>query len=322
MTKLATIVRSDRRIFYCLIQGEKTEIRAKALGLLLKNADLVVGDLVQVQKMENDEYEIVEREDRQNEIYRFVMREQKKKVTVANVDLMAIVVSCSRPDYKVGLIDRYLVRAYQWNIPAVIVFNKYDEYSDKSGFDLDTEVKRYQFLQIPSYVFSALYPEKYSHEGNNFEKYKDFIKDKKVVFLGQSGVGKSKIIQALCGDRVLLKSTSLGKAQKGVHTTTWSQLVGLDHFTLVDTPGIRSYSLEDIPADELIDHFPSLKKLSSDCAFPHCDHNEKQKGCGIWDYIRAAQEGADFIESWLASYQQIYSEVNKNSWDKNNFRRK
>ena len=133
----ARICRSAQRTFDCRLD-DGTLVAATALGKLLKGKDtLVVGDWVSLEKNTEDEFIITDREERNNEIFRVIIRENKKKITAANVDVLVILSSASRPAYKRGIVDRFLVRAAQWNVTPLVVFNKMDEYSaEQAGWDI------------------------------------------------------------------------------------------------------------------------------------------------------------------------------------------
>ena len=119
----ARVNKSAKREFECRILDSGELVVATALGNLLKGDEnsIVVGDYVMI-----DNNVIVEVLPRTNEIFRLIVREQKKKVTASNCDLMVIVSSVSRPEYKRGIVDRFLVRAHQWGIRPLIVFKKMD----------------------------------------------------------------------------------------------------------------------------------------------------------------------------------------------------
>ena len=125
------VYRSAQRIFYCKLEGETELVMATAKGNLLKGSDsVVVGDEVVI-KEEDGQYYITEVLERKSEIWRQIKRENKKKVTASNIDLLVIVSSAAKPKYKRGLVDRFLMRAAQWEIPAIHVFNKMDGYKEK-----------------------------------------------------------------------------------------------------------------------------------------------------------------------------------------------
>mgnify|MGYP000350711536 CR=1 FL=1 len=126
--RAARIFRSSKRTFDCKVEGQDELVVATALATLLKEDHLVVGDFVQLSPPQNAAHEwvISKVEPRKNSIFRNLPREQKKKVIAANVDVIVVVVSAGRPEYKRGLVDRYLTRSAYWGIPAVVVFNKMD----------------------------------------------------------------------------------------------------------------------------------------------------------------------------------------------------
>lgn len=310
----AKIYKSSKRDFECRIveSGEKIIARARA-KLLSKNETLVVGDYVEVERPENiDDYEIISREDRSSEIYRFLIRENKKKVTAANIDILIILMSISKPAYKQGLLDRFLIRASQWNLKPIVVFNKMDEYNPKK-VDLDFEKLRLESMEIPYFCISATSPEvKYEDSEHDLEALKKEMEGKAAIFLGQSGVGKSKTISEISGGEFELRTHIVGKAGKGSHTTTWSEIVSFSNFELIDSPGIRSFSLDDIDPELLIEYFPDLNQISILCKFKNCAHDQHSKGCKFFDekfYMNEVHQ--DVVLSRLDSYHRIFDEVSE-----------
>ena len=164
----AKVIKSSKRDFECqTLDDPKTIVMATALGNLLKGEDsIVVGDEVMI-----DDKKIVEVLPRRSEIYRLLIREKKKKVTAANCDFMVIVNSVSRPEFKRGIVDRFLVRAHQWQIRPIVVFNKMDEYSEDM-FDLQFEVDRLKHLGVECFDMSAKSGGSYQTRfmSNGFEK--------------------------------------------------------------------------------------------------------------------------------------------------------
>lgn len=293
-------------------------VHATALATLIKGRGdhIVVGDNVILQQIsaESDEavdscdYQIVEIEERKNEVWRVIQREASlKKVTAANCDLLVIMMSVSRPEYKRGLVDRYLIRSIQWGIPAVLVFNKMDQFED--NFDLDFETDRLKSLDVDSFELSAKFPEyqkKYLDRG--LDELKERLKGKTAIFLGQSGVGKSKLITALTDGRFSLKTAEIGNGGKGSHTTTWAEIVDCDDFTFIDSPGVRSLSLDDLMEESLPEYFPDLFDYFSRCKFTNCTHAENAKGCAF-NELDKSERNSQLVLSRLESYIRIDQEV-------------
>jgi ribosome biogenesis GTPase len=316
----ARVIRSAKREFECKIIETGEVVIATALGNLVKKKEsIVVGDYVELDKIDDgDEFQISKREERKNEIFRIIIREQKKKVTAANCDVLVILCSVSKPEFKRGLLDRYLVRAYQWQIEPVVVFNKMDEYTEDL-FDIKFETDRLKELGVKCYETSAKYSDykiKYLDEG--VEQLKNYLKGKTSIFLGQSGVGKSKSINALSGGEVELRTKTIGKGGKGSHTTTWSEIIECGDFTTIDSPGIRSFSLDDIDPELLMSYFPDLDEIAVNCKFTNCTHEENAKGCRFWlDHAPDTREG-QLIHSRLDSFKKIFAEANEiPAWKKN-----
>ncbi len=272
----AKIVSSSKREFDCLILGTKEEVKAVCLREIIKKQHVVVGDNVFIRPQQNDDrYEIFELEERQNEIFRRIVRSNKKKVIAANTDLILIVASVSKPDYKPFLIDRYITRSVQWGIPTIVIFNKMDQFEDQ--FDIDLEKKKFEYLGINYFEISNLEDSKYYE---NIAPLKEILKDKTTICLGQSGVGKSRLITELSNGKIELLSSRLAKGvEKGAHTTTWAELIDLDLFYMIDSPGVRTLAVSDISMSELPDLFPDLQPYFGKCKFSDCRHEDNSKGC-------------------------------------------
>lgn len=304
----ARILRSSQRLFDCRLEtGEM--IQATALANLLKSDEgLVVGDDVEV-KQEGAEWTIHQRGPRRSEIFRLLVRESKKKITAANCDLMLIVASVSKPAYKRGIIDRFLVRAHQWQIQPLVLFNKMDEY-DEGELDLVFEADRLASLGVECFELACTqtdYRPRYLASG--LAELKAKIKGATAILLGQSGVGKSSAINAMATNaEIALKTQSIGRAGKGSHTTTWSEIIDLGDFDLIDSPGIRSFSLDDIDPTDLISYFPDLEEYAIRCKFHNCRHGEGAQGCAFQELDHDAR-ATQLILSRLESYQRIFEEI-------------
>lgn len=305
----ARIYKSSKREFECKSLETGEIIQATALGKIQKKGGLVVGDYVEVTPL-GEGFEIRQREERTSEIFRMLIREQKKKVTAANCDVLVILSSVSRPEFKRGIIDRFLLRAAQWGIPAIVVFNKMDEYEGQ--IDLQFESNRLKELGVECYEVSAKLGSSYQTQflENSFDDLVHILKNKTAIFLGKSGVGKSHTITTLAGGEVDLKTKEVRKIGKGSHTTTWSEIVDCGDFELIDSPGIRSFSLEDVHATELLSLFPDLEERATNCKFNNCNHLPNAKGCHFWDESNfETEEQWDSVHSRLDSYHRFQDEI-------------
>lgn len=308
---LARVIKSAKREFSCEIIESKKMVMANALGNLLKNDEsVVVGDLVDLEILDNGDYQITCVHERKSEIHRILIRESKRKVIASNVDCIVVVASVSVPAYKRGLVDRFLVRAMQWDLPCYVVFNKMDQY-DQNEFDIYFEVERLKNLNVTCFEISAKFPD----YKNRFlplgkEDLKQALHDKLSIFLGHSGVGKSKTISMLTEGKFTLKTQEVGKKGKGSHTTTWSEIIDCGDFYLIDSPGIRTFSLDDINPQELDSYFPDLIPYFSSCKFSNCQHEERSVGCSFRECYQDAQDNEGrLVLSRLNSYKRLLEEV-------------
>ena len=271
------IFRSSQRVFECQDLESKKTLKATAHGNLLKSGDLVVGDIVEAElDQASNQYKIVARCERENTLFRYISRERKNKTIAANIDFAAIVCSFEKPIFKRGLIDRYLLRIKQWGCSPLVIFNKEDIALDKSLKSIEFEKKVLDFLEVPCFCLSAHSPDNCSDQVENLKR---IIKDKSLIMLGQSGVGKSSLISMLSDGKVDLKTKEIGKVGKGTHTTTWSEIIDCSNFLLVDSPGIRSFSLNDLLESEVKELFSDLDPYLSQCKFNDCQHNKNSVGC-------------------------------------------
>jgi ribosome biogenesis GTPase len=314
----AQVIRSSQREFSCkTLDGDIVE--ATALGNLFKNNEtIVVGDFVNLeQQQDKKEWTIISLVPRESEIFRILVREQKKKVTAANCDLLVILSSVSKPAFKQGIIDRFLVRASQWGIRPILIFNKMDEYNPDE-MDIAFESSRLEPLGVSSFEICALDGDAYKPQYLKYgwDELQETLKGRTAIFLGQSGVGKSKTISLLSGGEVSLKTKKVGKVGKGSHTTTWSELIELPHFKLIDSPGIRSFSLDDIDPDDLLSFFPDLEEVATGCKFNDCAHGPSTKGCAF-HHNQWSEAEKELIFSRLQSYTRIVDEVSQTPfWQK------
>lgn len=313
MTK-ATVYRSSSRDFDCKVQETGEMITATALGNLLRgDNNIVVGDIVIL----DEEGVITKVQERSSEIFRFLPRTQKKKITAANCDLLIILNSVSKPDFKRGFSDRFLLRASQWGIKPVMIFNKMDQFTDQ--FDFNFEVDRLKDLGVECFEISAKFPETEKRFlKNGTDELKEFVKGRTAIFLGQSGVGKSKTISLIAGMDIELKTKEIGKGGKGSHTTTWSEIIECGDFNLIDSPGIRSFSLEDLIEDDLLELFPDLEERAVSCKFSDCKHTAKTKGCAFYKpHLDPDSYEGRLVHSRLESYSKVHEEITENpAWSK------
>lgn len=215
----------------------------------------------------------------------------------ANIDVMLVTIAPA-PEPFPFLVDRYLVAAHLYGIAAAIVCNKTDLLNDNNRAVLDRMLHIYQQIGYP--VFSVSTPQE-----NSLHALRQFLQSKTSVIVGQSGVGKSSLIHALLPDTEIAIGELSAGVEKGKHTTTTARLYHLpEGGDLIDSPGIREFTLPAIPAPDLLSHFTDLQQHAHGCRFRNCQH-EHEPDCAV---LAAEQSGKIFPER-LASYRHILTNL-------------
>jgi len=215
-------------------------------------------------------------------------------VIAANVDRVLIVASVAEPPLKPQLIDRYLVSAHAGNIQPIICINKVDlERTDDSR----SVAEMYRGIG-----YTALFTSNVTGEG--LGELQQLLEDQETVIVGQSGVGKSSILNAIQpGLQLATQEVSLTTA-KGKHTTSASQLLKLDiGGYVVDTPGVRSYDLAVVPANEYELHFIEFAEHVPHCKFPDCTHIHED-GCAVKQAVDGGQIDCRRHESYRRMFEE------------------
>ena len=200
----------------------------------------------------------------------------REHVLVANVDQIVIVVSLVQPDLKPHLIDRYLANARSGGLTPIICLNKVDLVDADL---LQPMVGAYSQLGIPTLLTSA-------STGAGIEALREHLRDRTSVFAGQSGVGKSSLLNAIQPGLDLAVRSVSEATQKGMHTTTTAQLLKLDFGGwVVDTPGVRQFKLWNIRPEEVEGLFSEFAPFVAGCPYPDCTHTHETR-CTVQKALR------------------------------------
>jgi ribosome biogenesis GTPase / thiamine phosphate phosphatase len=280
--------------------GQKFDCRIKGIfrtkGITTTNP-IAVGDKVEFEmEPEQGTGVITKLHQRKNYIIRKSINLSKQaQVIAANLDQALLIVTLASPRTSLGFIDRFLVTAEAYDIPAALVFNKLDLFSDEGLEILGGYQSIYENIGYPCYEVSAL-------EGTNVDEIAEIIKDKVTLFSGHSGVGKSSLINSLLPD-LKLRTTEISEwHDKGMHTTTFAEMFELPQGGyIIDTPGIRELGVIDIEKNELSHFFPEMRTRLNQCRFNSCRHIN-EPGCAV---IKAVEEG-EIELSRYESYLSIY----------------
>jgi ribosome biogenesis GTPase len=280
--------------------GEKIDCRIKGIfrtkGITTTNP-LAVGDVVDFDMEPEQETGVITNlHPRKNYIIRKSINLSKQgQIIAANLDQALLVVTLASPRTSLGFIDRFLVTAEAYDIPAKLIFNKLDLFSDE-GLEILAGYKAiYEKIGYPCYEVSAL-------EGTNIEQVKELLKDKVTLFSGHSGVGKSSLINALLPDLDLRTNQVSDWSDKGMHTTTFAEMFELPQGGfIIDTPGIRELGVIDIEKKELSHFFPEMRALMNQCRFYNCRHIN-EPGCAVLEAVENGEIELSRYDSYLSIY--------------------
>ena len=298
--------------------GATLDIEDNSSHLLIRCAlrqniqSLVCGDKIVWQKLSN----IPEGEQVQGVVTAFEQRSSvlarpdfsgQMKAVAANIDQLFIITS-PIPELNEGLIDRYIVAAELSHIKPILILNKIDTLSPKQREILEQRIKIYHDIHYPIIYTSA-------KNQYGMDELLQQLAGKTSVFVGQSGVGKSSLINSLLPDAHIKEGEVSVATNKGTHTTSVSRLYHLHqaikgfskhNTSLIDSPGVREFGLWDISKEDVIHGFIELQQATQNCYFRDCKHLNEPK-CGL---LKAIEEG-DISTQRLSSYHRIIDSIDQ-----------
>ncbi|MGM9733832.1 MAG: ribosome small subunit-dependent GTPase A [Prevotella sp.] len=255
---------------------------------------VAVGDRVTVVPNQEGTAFITAIEDRRNYIIRKASNLSKQShIIAANVDQAMLVVTVNYPQTSTTFIDRFLASAEAYRVPVILVFNKVDMLDEDELRYLDMMVNLYETVGYECHKISA-------QEGDGVDDLRPLLDGKITVLSGNSGVGKSTLINSLLPDANLRTSGISDAHNTGMHTTTFSEMLALPAGGyLIDTPGIKGFGTFDIEREELTSYFKEIFHFSKDCRFSNCTHTH-EPGCAVLKAVEEHYIAASRYQSYLS----------------------
>ena len=311
-----TVLTDDGQLLDCKVKGN---FRIK--GIRSTNP-VAVGDRVTV----GEGNWITEIEDRKNYIIRKSINLSKQShILAANVDQALLVVTVARPETSTTFIDRFLASAEAYRVPVILIFNKSDVLSDEESHYQQMMIQLYETIGYECHAISA-------QTGDGVEALRPKLEGKITLLCGNSGVGKSTLINCLVPHANLRTADISDAHQTGMHTTTFSEMIPIDHSPLtidhssdaqpmfnvqcsmfngylIDTPGIKGFGTFDMEREELTSYFKEIFEFSKQCRFSDCTHTH-EPGCAV---LKAVEEHY-IAQSRYQSYLSMLDDKDENKY--------
>lgn len=284
-------VRTDNaEVVNCRLRGQ---FRIKGI----KNTNpIVVGDHVEF-IIENDGCGyITQLEKRKNYIDRKSTKLSKiSHLIAANIDYVFLVITLKEPRTSLGFIDRFLLAAEGFRIPACLVFNKIDTYTDEELEALSEVENIYKKIGYQTLRTSVI-----TKEG--IDELKKMFSGKVCLFSGHSGVGKSALINTIDPSLNLKIGEISSYHNKGKHTTTFASMMEVGDGFLIDTPGIKEFGLIQYSPEEVRDYFPEIRKYNNQCRFSNCLHTH-EPDCRVREAVENGEIAMSRYENYITILQ-------------------
>lgn len=288
-----TVRTDDGQLFECKVKGT-----FRLRGIRSTNP-VAVGDVVTIVPGADGQTALIEDiEDRRNYIIRKASNLSKQShIIAANVDMAALVATIAHPETSTTFIDRFLASAEAYRVPVLIVFNKTDLYKEAERKQLDDVLTLYRNIGYTCLACSA-------ENGDGISELRTALQGKTTLLSGNSGVGKSTLLNLLVPDADAKTAEISVVHDVGMHTTTFSQMFFLpEGGTLIDTPGIKGFGTFDMEREEVSHYFREIFSTSDGCRFGNCTHTH-EPGCAVKEALDDGRIAPERYNSYLGMLEE------------------
>lgn len=282
-----TVKTDDGRIVECKVKGN---FRLKGIR---STSPVAVGDYVDIIMNAAGTALISAIDDRKNYIIRKASNLSKQsQIIAANLDQALLIITIKQPETSTTFIDRFLAGAEAYRVPVVLVFNKTDLLNDDERCYQQQMIELYETIGYPCIEISA-------ETGMGIDQLQTLLKQKVTLVSGNSGVGKSTLINAIIPHADQRTAEISNAHGTGMHTTTFSEMIELaEGGYLIDTPGIKGFGTFNIEPEELTSYFKEIFDFSKDCKFNNCTHTH-EPGCAVIQAVENHYISASRYQSYL-----------------------
>lgn len=293
-----TVVKSSGSVYGVrAMDGSLIECRVKGnfrLKGIRSTNPVAVGDHVRYDVRDDGTAYIVEILERKNYIVRKASNLSKQShILAANLDLCFLIVTISHPATATTFIDRFLAAAEAYRVPVVLVFNKIDIYDSAEREELEYLTALYSSIGYPCMHTSAT--------GNvGIDALKEMMRGKVSLLAGNSGVGKSSLVNAIAPE-IAARVGEISKTHDtGMHTTTYTEMFEfMPQSYIVDTPGVKGFGTYDMEVEEISHYFVEFFDLSKDCRYGNCTHTH-EPGCAVLEALADGRLAPSRYQSYLS----------------------